>query len=164
MVTISLPLNMTRKEKRIPQLIVEKSNKGFWGRVDTNHNLVVGNAPTLEILKKQMKKSIYEIEKFEVEEFNVSYDLTSFFEQYTFLNITDIAKRTSINSTLMRQYAAGIKFPSTERVQKIEEAIRSIGKELAKVKIHTSIRNGLKEIRQAKKTGRKLQTLKEFLK
>lgn len=35
----------------------------------------------------------------------------------------------------MRQYATGIKFPSEERVKQIQEAIRTIGKELAKIKI-----------------------------
>jgi hypothetical protein len=33
-----------------------------------------------------------------------------------------------------------------------------------KVEVFTSIRNGLKEVRQAKKTGRKLPSLKELLK
>ena len=131
----------------MPQLVVEKTKDGFWGRVDINNNLIIENAPTLETLKKQLKKLIYEIENIEVEEFEVSYDLTSFFEQYSFLNISDLAKRTSINSTLMRQYAAGIKFPSIDRVKIIEQAIRSIGKELAKVKLHTSIRHRLKEVK-----------------
>jgi len=36
----------------------------------------------------------------------------------------------------MRQYAAGIKFPSLERVKRIEGAIRSIGKELARIRLH----------------------------
>ncbi len=155
---------MISKAIYILKLVVEKTEDGFWGRVDINNNLITEYAPSLDTLKKQMKKLIFEIENIEVEEFDVSYDLTSFFKQYSFLNISDIAKRTSINSTLMRQYAAGIKYPSLERVKSIETAIRSIGKELAKIKIHTSIRKGLKEVRQAKKTGRKLQTLQELLK
>ena len=155
---------MPSKVKHILKLVIEKAEDGFWGRVDINNNLITEYALSLDTLKKQMKKLIFKIENIEVEEFDVSYDLTAFFEQYSYLNISDIAKRTSINSTLMRQYAAGIKYPSIERVKSIETAIRSIGRELAKIKIHTSIRNGLKEVRQAKKTGRKLQTLQEFLK
>ena len=131
--------------KQLQKLIVEKTEDGFWGRADINNNLITDYAPFLDSLKKQMKKLIYEIENIEVAEFDVSYDLTSFFEQYSFLNISDIAKRTSINSTLMRQYAAGIKFPSIERVQNIEEAIRTIGRELAKVKLHSSFRNRYRE-------------------
>jgi hypothetical protein len=34
----------------------------------------------------------------------------------------------------------------------------------AKLEVFNSIQNGLREVRMAKKTGRKLQTLKEFLK
>ena len=146
---------MPSKVKHILKLVIEKAEDGFWGRVDINNNLITEYALSLDTLKKQMKKLIFKIENIEVEEFDVSYDLTAFFEQYTYLNISDIAKRTSINSTLMRQYAAGIKYPSIERVKSIETAIRSIGRELAKIKIHTSIRNGLKEVRQSKKTGRK---------
>jgi hypothetical protein len=33
-----------------------------------------------------------------------------------------------------------------------------------KLEVFTSIREGLKEVKQAQKSGRKLQTLKEFLK
>jgi hypothetical protein len=36
----------------------------------------------------------------------------------------------------MSHYASGIKFPSEERVKEIEAAIREIGKELSKVKLH----------------------------
>ncbi|MBI1782077.1 MAG: hypothetical protein HYR66_12020 [Sphingobacteriales bacterium] len=32
-----------------------------------------------------------------------------------------------------------------------------------KLKVFVSIKNGLQEVKQAKKTGKKLQTLKEFL-
>jgi hypothetical protein len=131
---------MTSRTRHVPKLIVEKSKDGFWGRVDINNNLITEYAPSLDLLANQMRKLIFEIENIEIEEFDVSYDLTSFFEQYSFLTISDLAKRTSINSTLMRQYAAGVKFPSVERVKNIEKAIRSIGKELAKVKLHRSHR------------------------
>ena len=36
----------------------------------------------------------------------------------------------------MRQYSSGLKFPSEERVKEIESAIREIGKELSKIKLH----------------------------
>jgi hypothetical protein len=129
---------MSNKTIPTARLIVEKTNDGFWGRVDINNNLVAEYAPSLESLKKQMKKLIYDIEDIQIEHFDITYDLTSFFEEFSFLNISDIGKRASINSTLMRQYAAGIKFPSLERVKSIEAAIRSIGKELSRIKLHKS--------------------------
>jgi hypothetical protein len=127
---------MNNKTTSTAKLIVEKTDNGFWGRVDINNNLIAEYAPSLESLKKKIKKLVFDIEHVEIEHFDVTYDLTSFFEEFSFLNISDIGKRASINSTLMRQYAAGIKFPSVERVKSIEAAIRSIGKELSRIKLH----------------------------
>ena len=42
-------------------------------------------------------------------EFNYQYDLQSFFEYFSFLNVSEIAKRAGINPSLMRQYTSGIK-------------------------------------------------------
>jgi hypothetical protein len=130
-------MNGMRKRLRpIAKMIVEKTDDGFWGRVDINNNLISDYAPSLDLLKRQMKKIVYDIEQVQVEDFEITYDLTSFFEEFSFLNISDIGKRADVNSALMRQYAAGIKFPSLERVKRIEGAIRSIGKELARIRLH----------------------------
>ncbi len=89
-------------------------------------------------LQKKLKTAVLEIEDIEIEDFDVSYDLTSFFEQHSYLNITDIAKYAEINQALMRQYAAGVKYPSEDRVKQIEKAIRQIGRDLTKLKLHKS--------------------------
>lgn len=117
-------------------IFVEMAEGEFWGRVDINDNLIIEFAPSLEILKNKIRKTITNIERANVEAFEVSFDLSSFFEQYSFLNISDIAKKANISPVIMRQYSAGIKFPSKDRVKEIELAIREIGKELAKVKLH----------------------------
>jgi hypothetical protein len=122
------------------QLIVEKTDNEFWGRIKVNNNLIVDSAPSLDSLKNKLKEAAFEIENAKIENFDVSYDLTSFFEQYSFLNISDLAKRSGISPILMRQYTSGNKFPSEDRVREIEEAIRNIGKELAKVRLHKSQR------------------------
>ncbi len=119
-----------------PQLIVEKKDGELWGRVTIKGTLIYDYSNTLQSLKNKLKELILEFENKKVDDFEVSYDLTSFFESHSYLNITDIAKRAEINPTLMRQYAAGIKFPSEDRVKQIEHAIREIGKELTKVKLH----------------------------
>lgn len=118
------------------QLIVEKADKELWGRIKINDNLIIDSAPNLETLKKQLQKLAYEFEQYKIQDFEVSFDLTSFFEEFSFLNVSDIAKRTAISPGLMRQYAAGLKFPSEDRVKEIENAIREIGKELSRVKLH----------------------------
>ena len=117
-------------------LIVEMSGNEFWGRVDIHNNLIVDSASSLEALKNKLKKVINEIENVEINDFDVSFDLTSFFEEYSFLNISDIAKRANVSSLMMRQYSSGSKYPSEDRVKQIELAIREIGKELSKVKLH----------------------------
>ncbi len=103
-----------------------------------NETLIYENAANLQSLKKKIKNLIYDFEEIEVESenFEVVYDLTSFFENHSYLNITEIAKRADINPGLMRQYTSGIKFPSEDRVKIIEKAIKEIGKELIRVKLH----------------------------
>jgi len=124
------------KQQNIPSLIVEMKNGKFWGRTTVNGTLLIEVGRNLTALKKALKKLVYNFENVIVDDFEISYDLTSFFEVYTYLNITDIAKRANINPGLMRQYAAGVKFPSADRVSLIQTAIREIGKELARVRLH----------------------------
>jgi hypothetical protein len=126
----------TRKLIRPLQLVIEKHNGKLWGRVKLNGNLMVDYAGNLVTLKKKLIKLAYTTEKIQIEDFEVSYDLVAFFESHVYLTINDIALRVGINNSLMRQYAAGIKYPSESRVKQIEDAIRLIGKELSKVKLH----------------------------
>ena len=118
------------------QLIVERSDGEYWGRIKIKGNLIVESANTLEVLTKQMKKLIFEFEKVTVSDFDIAYDLTAFFETYSIISITDLARRANINPALMRQYASGIKFPSQDRVKDIEKAIKKVGKELSQIKLH----------------------------
>jgi hypothetical protein len=129
---------VTKSKATTLQLIVEKQDDELWGRTKVKGNLIVETAKNVESLKKKMKALVFDFEEVEVDDFEVSYDLTSFFEQYSFLNISDLAKRAGINPTLMRQYVSGNKYPSVDRVQEIENAVRSIGKELARIKLHKS--------------------------
>jgi len=117
-------------------LIIEMTDVDYWGRVDINNNLIIESSTTIDGLKKKIKKAAERIEKIYIDSFDISYDLTAFFEQYCYLNISNIAKRANISPLLMRQYSAGIKFPSEKRVKEIEVAIKEIGRELSKVKLH----------------------------
>jgi hypothetical protein len=128
---------MSKKKKTItPLLIVERNKGNFWGRVEISDNLIVDTASSLESLKKKMRKLISDFEDKEAVDFDISYDLTAFFEQYAYINISKIASKSGINYSLMRQYSIGYKYPSEIRVKMIEKAIREIGKELIKVKLH----------------------------
>lgn len=128
---------MKKKQKTVrPELIVERHKRVIWGCVTVNDNLIVDYAANLESLKKKMKKLISVWEDMDAVDFDISYDLTAFFEEYNYVNISKIATKAGINYSLMRQYSIGNKFPSLMRVRVIQKAIRDIGKELTKVTLH----------------------------
>lgn len=64
-------------------------------------------------------------------EFNYQYDLQSFFEYFSFLNVTEIAKRAGINPSLMRQYTSGVKNAGEKIYSRLSECMRSITQELS---------------------------------
>ena len=126
-------------------LIIEKSHHGLlWGRIKYKNNLLVEKASSVVALERKMKKLLSDFLDLQKEkiEFEIAYDLSVFFEQKDFLNISGIAKLANINASLLRQYAAGIKFPSPEKAAEIEEVIRKIGNELSLVKISARVREG----------------------
>ena len=63
-------------------------------------------------------------------EFRYQYDLQSFFDYFSFLNITEIAKRAGVNPSLMRQYARGIKTAGEKTYERISVCMANITKEL----------------------------------
>ena len=64
-------------------------------------------------------------------EFHYQYDLQSFFEYFSFLNVTEIAKRAGINPSLMRQYTRGIKNAGEKTYTRLTECMGNITKELS---------------------------------
>ncbi len=118
------------------QLIVEHTKGQFWGRVEVKDNLIVDSASSLISLKKKMIRLVKDFEEIEVDDFEVIYDLTTFFKTFSFLNISHVAEKAGINPGLMRQYVSGVKYPSSGRVLQILAVIKSIVKELSKVKLH----------------------------
>lgn len=63
-------------------------------------------------------------------EFEYKYDLRSFFNYFSFLNVSDIAKRAGINPSLMRQYTSGIKNAGEKTYERLAACIEQIKKEL----------------------------------
>lgn len=63
----------------------------------------------------------------EVPEIEISFrkfDVGAFFSFYPFFNITQFAKYAGINASQMRQYASGIRKPTKQKVEQINNAIR----------------------------------------
>lgn len=125
------------------KLIVEKSVDGFWGRIEDKDNLITSFGETIDHLRRTMEEAIqlyYDelampMPKFE---FELVMDIQEFFLINDFINISTLAKRIGMNSSLLRQYANGIKFPSMKQVNRIEIAIRNIGNQLSRTELQPS--------------------------
>ena len=63
-------------------------------------------------------------------EFTYKYDLQSFFNYFSFLNVSDIAKRAGVNPSLMRQYTSGVKNAGERTYQRLSACVQSIAREL----------------------------------
>lgn len=121
------------------KLIIEKNKEGFWGRLDKPEG-IFSFGETIDQLKLNTNEAIelyFEEETKSIPnyEFELVMDIQEFFEINDFINISTLAKRIGMNSSLLRQYAKGIKFPSLKQVNKIENAIRKIGEQLSKTEL-----------------------------
>lgn len=63
-------------------------------------------------------------------EFVYQYDISAFYNAHPYLNVSKLAKHIHVNTSLMRQYKCG-QYISEKQVLRIQEGIRSIGRELA---------------------------------
>jgi len=64
-------------------------------------------------------------------EFIYKYDMQSFFNYFSFLNVTKVAELAGINSSLMRQYTSGVANAGQKQYDKIRKAVVKISKELS---------------------------------
>ena len=116
-------------------IIIERNKDGYWGQIK-EYPEVFCHGTTISEIQSNAEKglAIYleEIEGKEIKKpgFELVVDLQEFFRINDFINITKLAKRTGMNTSLLRQYAKGIKFPSVEQVKRIEKTIKEIGAEL----------------------------------
>lgn len=76
-----------------------------------------------ELLKEEGKK-MPELE------FAFRFDIGSFFDYYSYLNMSGVAKKAGINASLMRQYAMGKHEPSPKRKQQILDCLHQISQEM----------------------------------
>ncbi len=69
--------------------------------------------------------------KFPDVEFEYKYDLQSFFNYFSFLNVSEIAKRAGVNPSLMRQYSKGIKHAGEKTYERLANCMNDIKRDLA---------------------------------
>lgn len=138
------------KAKTNIELIIEKNDNHFWGRVESKGFMPTGHGATVVDLLQNVKKSIEDYIEHEGKDdkfwskvqladitFDIRYDLEAFFDDHDYLNISSIGKKAGISPSLTRQYASGVKYPSAEQAKKIEVAIHKIANELKEVAIYT---------------------------
>jgi len=121
------------------KLIVEKNQDGYWSQVEelpgvfssgnSIPNLIINSKEAIELYFENSEEKVKRIQ------FELVMDIQEFFKINDFINITSLAKRIGMNSSLLRQYSKGIKFPSLVQVAKIEKEIKQIGKELSKTEL-----------------------------
>ena len=120
---------------------IEKAKDGnFWCQTE---NAILGgyltaNGSTVQEAKDDLVECLAEAKRdFEAEgktfpevEFTYKYDLQSFFNYFSFLNVSDIAKRAGVNPSLMRQYTSGVKNAGERTYQRLSACVQSITREL----------------------------------
>ena len=118
------------------KLIIESAKDGMvWGRVAYDDNLLAesaGNSEDLQIKMKTLLANFHDLEPDSIN-FEISYDLSAFFENFGCLKISEIAKYAGLNASLLRHYVAGSKTASKAQVLKLQDAIHKVGNELAQV-------------------------------
>ena len=118
------------------KLIIENAKHGeVWGRIEYDDNLLVESAVNTEELQAKMKTLLTDFHEVNPDtiNFEISYDLSAFFENFGYLKISEIAKYAGLNASLLRHYVSGSKTASKAQVMKLQEAIHKVGNELTQV-------------------------------
>jgi hypothetical protein len=119
-------------------LIVEKQDEGLAGRVLYDDDLIVESGNDLRSLEDKMGlllKKFHGVNPGEVK-FQYKYDISSLFETFDVLKISNVAKIAGLNPSLLRQYVTGNKQASATQARKIEAVIHKLGKALSSVQIY----------------------------
>lgn len=124
-------------KKKIPIILESVDEKGYWGRIYFEDNLMIDYAKTIEGLKKKMTKLLLDFHKLPSTQyvFEIQYDISGLFDDKKYLNASAVADRAGISRLMLRQYRGGNKFPTKEKLEKLQKAIYEIGQELINLKV-----------------------------
>lgn len=126
--------------KKVSVTVSQAPDGTFWCHAedDVYGGGINGAGPTVEDAKKDLMICMEDAREDYLEnggkdyevDFNYKYDLQSFFEYFSFLNVSQVAMRAGINPSLMRQYTRGIKTAGEKTYTRLSACISSITKEL----------------------------------
>lgn len=120
-------------EKRKVLVTVEQASDGsYWchteDAINKGHFNSVGR--TVEVSKQDLLDCYEEAREFEDDlpevDFIYKYDIQSFFNYFSYLNASDIARRAGINPSLMRQYISGVKKAGEKNYQRLSACVGKI--------------------------------------
>jgi len=128
--------------------LIEKGKDGTFGLFTPDlKSTIIGEGITVAEAKADFLNSVNELMLYYKEtgrqipeelldiEFEFKYDIASLFNYYSFINVSQFAKATGINPSLLRQYKTGHQYISENQVKKIEIALHKIAKEFAEIKL-----------------------------
>lgn len=126
-------------------VLIEKGEDGFYGvHAPELENVIIGSGKTVADAKEDFLEGYHEMIETYIDdeiplptelkdiEFEYRYDISAFYNSHPYINVSKLANHININASLMRQYKSG-HYISEEQVLRIQEGIRSIGRELATV-------------------------------
>jgi len=127
--------------------LIEKGKDGTYGvfTPDINHT-IIGDGTTVVEAKADFENSVQEMilsytengkeipEELKEISFEYKYDLSSFFDYYSFINVSKFAQLAGINSSLMRQYKMGGTYISEKQMKKVEDTLHTIGQEFSAIR------------------------------
>lgn len=122
-------------------IIMEKAPDGgycCYMEEEFEHFGLAGYGDTVKDAKADLMKAYEEMKELEAEEgrtipeleFVFKYDIQSFFNYFSFLNVTKVAERAGINPSQMRQYTSGVAKASQKQYEKLQSAVQSFATEL----------------------------------
>ena len=123
-------------------VIIEKAKDGYYScyvEDDLPGFGLSGFGESAEAAKEDMMKTYQEMKEIQAEEgkevpeleFTYKYDMQSFFDYFSFLNVSKVAELAGINPSLMRQYTSGVANAGQKQYDKIRVAVERISKELS---------------------------------
>lgn len=121
--------------------IIEKSADGFYSCYtdqEFDEFCLLGYGDTVEDAKQDLFAAYQEIKQDRESEgketpeieFEWKYDLQSFFNYFSVLNVSELARKSGINASLLRQYRNGLAKASEKQYDKLRRCINQIGQEL----------------------------------
>lgn len=124
------------------QVIVEKASDGKYSCFvdhDFEHFGLAGYGDSVEAAKADLQNCYNDMKELEAEEgrempvleYIYKYDMQSFFNYFSYLNVSKVADVAGINPTLMRRYTCGNTKAGEKQYSRLRDAIKKITADLS---------------------------------